>query len=174
MTILWRVGEAKTSLKLALMGPCPGIFSAGAVQISGTTAFWTAQIVECIKENAGKRNRGGCCSGGSVQDRTEGPYGYAPVASRGRRDDKGKGSVTSTAVTRDGEISRLSAVFVAVDWAAPHVVASATSSPRSAAVVDSVPRGMEGPITRAWLWPSNQTRNADLSAPERRCWLSQL
>ncbi len=65
-------------------------------------------------------------------------------------------------------------IFVALDWAAPQVVARATSSPRSATVVDSVPRGMEGAITRAWLWPSNQTRNADLSAPGRRCWFSQL
>jgi hypothetical protein len=52
--------------------------------------------------------------------------------------------------------------------------AKASSSLRSATVVDTVPRGMEGLMARAWLWPSNHTRKADWSAPGSRCWLSQL
>ena len=45
---------------------------------------------------------------------------------------------------------------------------------RSVADRDSVPRAIDGPIARAWLCPSNQTRNEECSAPASLCWFSQL
>src|SRR4051812_10343304 len=45
---------------------------------------------------------------------------------------------------------------------------------RSVATVDSVPRGIAGEIATASPWFSNHTKNADCSAPARRCWFSQL
>lgn len=45
---------------------------------------------------------------------------------------------------------------------------------RSAAEVDSVPRGISGPITSASPRFSNHTRKEDCSAPGSRCWFNQL
>ena len=55
----------RPSIRRRLCGP-NSLVQSRAVQIGGATVSWTAQIVERIKENAGKRDRVGCCSGDSV------------------------------------------------------------------------------------------------------------
>ncbi len=49
-----------------------------------------------------------------------------------------------------------------------------SNSRRSATEVDSVPRGIDGPIAIASPWFSNQARNDDCSALGSLCWFSQL
>src|SRR5271163_2254404 len=50
---------------------CPELGERGrlrirAVQISGRTGCWTAQLAECVEENAGQQNRVGCRCADSV------------------------------------------------------------------------------------------------------------
>ena len=58
-----------------------------AVQMSATTAFWTAQLAECVGENAGKQNRVGCCMAAlSIRlTRAKVSHGPSNLSSRAKR-----------------------------------------------------------------------------------------